>query len=392
MIDSRPASDGHERPRAAARAWADLHDVEIRDSGPSTGTEVVLAYFDCMAGEEMPNVRLHRVSGCKPPLLRHQAGTDPDVLAGSRTPPYRIPSVSRPARCRSCRTLPPSTRGGLRAMRRKATRRMLTHGNVYAAPLARPGGRSAPPAQLRAVAKSRYTQRGVWGRVGARVAPDWHGDGDLFERSLCRLLPPASMYHLTLGTPSIAQVTGRLLTVSDGDRSDRGELWRHPEFLAERVDPVGGNAEETGSQAGINRSEQHQQRGETRIDVPVRRRPPSIGTIRVALVRLGIAFEVGVLIRERNDQQRRLDVRGKPSLRLHRRTRGSPEEFNVCGAVKYQKSPTLGETSGGCSQTIVDYAVDNIRWNRPIRIVTANHAPVPNNVLKLHCGNVPESA
>ena len=144
MIDSRPASDGHERPRAAARAWADLHDVEIRDSGPSTGTEVVLAYFDCMAGEEMPNVRLHRVSGCKPPLLRHQAGTDPDVLAGSRTPPYRIPSVSRPARCRSCRTLPPSTRGGLRAMRRKATRRMLTHGNVYAAPLARPGGRSPP--------------------------------------------------------------------------------------------------------------------------------------------------------------------------------------------------------------------------------------------------------
>jgi hypothetical protein len=39
--------------------------------------------------------------------------------------------------------------------------------------------------------------------------------GDCFELSLCRLLPPASMYHLTLGTPSIAQVAGRLLTVPD---------------------------------------------------------------------------------------------------------------------------------------------------------------------------------
>jgi hypothetical protein len=100
----------------------------------------------------------------------------------------------------------------------------------------------------------------------------------------------------------------------------------------------------------------------------------------VALVRLGIALEVGVLVRQRNDQQRRLDVRGEPSFRLLGGTRGGPEELDVGGVVEYQKAPTLGETGGGRSQAIVDYAVDDIRGNGPIRIVTAHHAAAPDNV------------
>jgi len=55
-----------------------------------------------------------------------------------------------------------------------------------------------------------------------------------------------------------------------------GVNWGHPERFAEGVDPVDRDAEEAGTQAGIDRGQEHQQRREPGVDVPVGGRPPSI--------------------------------------------------------------------------------------------------------------------
>ena len=59
--------------------------------------------------------------------------------------------------------------------------------------------------------------------------------------------------------------------------------------------------------------------GHAGVDVPVRHRPAGLVAVGPALVRLGVAVEVGGLVRQRHDQQRRPAHAGQPAVRGRRR-------------------------------------------------------------------------
>ncbi len=71
-----------------------------------------------------------------------------------------------------------------------------------------------------------------------------------------RLAPAASVHGVGYRLAPTAQVARWLLAVANGDRPDRGELRRHPERLAEGIDPVHGDAEETSPQPSVYGSQQ----------------------------------------------------------------------------------------------------------------------------------------
>ena len=100
--------------------------------------------------------------------------------------------------------------------------------------------------------------------------------------------------------------------VAERDRADRVAIGRDAEGAAQRGRIA--HAEEQRTQAEVDRGQQQQHRGEGRVDVPVRDRPARLVAVSPALVRLGVARQVGGLVRQRHDDQRRA-VDARPAAR-----------------------------------------------------------------------------
>src|SRR3712207_7654947 len=83
------------------------------------------------------------------------------------------------------------------------------------------------------------------------------------------------------------------------------------------------------------------------VDVPVRHRPAGLLAVGPALVRLGVAVEVGVLARERDDQQGRAAHAGEPAVRRSEEHTSELQsrQYLVCRLLLEKKNSMLTYTS-----------------------------------------------
>ena len=173
--------------------------------------------------------------------------------------------------------------------------------------------------------------------------------------------------------------------VAHGDRADRRQLGWDAERFAQRGDLLGRDAEEQRPQARVDGGQQDQHRGHARVDVPVRRRPVRFGPVRPAFIRFGVALQVGGLVRQAHDQQRRLEqVLPAECIGVGRADR-VPVRLRLLGAFEHQKRPALAEARGRRALRVAQDALDDVGRQWP-RLEAAHHAPLAHDVLKLHPG------
>src|SRR4051794_14096416 len=208
--------------------------------------------------------------------------------------------------------------------------------------------------------------------------------------------PPAAVHDLVDPPPAAPQRRRPPVLrprVADGDAADRHVLRRHPERLPEGRDPVGLDPEEARRQALVDGGEQHQQRGHPGVDVPVRHRPAGLVAVGGPLVRLGVAVEVGLLVRQRDDQQRRPAHPPEPVVPgrgLLRGGRGLPEQVPLLRRLQHQERPALAEAGRGCPDGVLEQPLADLGRDRPVGVVVADHVPLADHVAELHGPTLPQ--
>src|SRR3569833_1910456 len=175
--------------------------------------------------------------------------------------------------------------------------------------------------------------------------------------------------------------------VADGDAADGRVLLRHPEGLVEgrvlrRLD-----AEEAGPQPLVDRGQQHQQGGHAGVDVPVRHGPACLVLVDGALVRLGVAVQVGLLVRQRDDQQRRPAHALQPAA--HRLLvlgggAGRPEPRPLLGRLEDQERPALAEAGRRRADRVLEQPLAHLGGHGAVGVVVADHVPHPDDVSEFH--------
>jgi nucleotide-binding universal stress UspA family protein len=192
--------------------------------------------------------------------------------------------------------------------------------------------------------------------------------------------------------PAAGQRRRRLVRrrVADGDGPDRRVGLRHAERLPERRDPRREDPEEQGAEAGVDGRQQHQQRCHPRVDVPVRDGPERLPLVDHALVRLGVAVEVRLLVGERDDHQGRFE-QPRPAERgagLGVGEGGAPEAGRLLGAIEHEEGPTLAEAGRRRVEGVVEDAVDHVGRDAPAGLEVADHAAAADDILELHARSV----
>jgi hypothetical protein len=143
-----------------------------------------------------------------------------------------------------------------------------------------------------------------------------------------------------------------------------------------------GMPKETRAEPGIHGGQQHQQRREPGVDVPVGGGPPGIGPVGKARVRLGIAIEVGVLVRMPDDEQRGVHVGGEPVLGMIGRADRFAEPGHVGGGVEHQETPPLREARRRRPQAVAHDPVKYLGGHWPAHVIAADHTPPSDNVVE----------
>ncbi len=200
------------------------------------------------------------------------------------------------------------------------------------------------------------------------------------------LASPASAVHDALRRPVAAAQRRRgaivTLRMAERDCADRRDVIRHAEGGAET--PMVGDAEEQRAETRIDRTEEDEHRGHRGVDVPVRHRPALLVHVGPALVRLGVAVQVHLLLREADDDRWRAEEvrpaeRGAPLRRPAR----VPEPRGLLGALEDEERPTLAEAGRGRALRVGQDLIEDRLCYRPV-LEAADHAALADDVLEFH--------
>src|SRR5438477_5572333 len=170
--------------------------------------------------------------------------------------------------------------------------------------------------------------------------------------------------------------------VPDGDRPDRGELRWNDERLAERSlveDP-----EEHRPEARVDRGLEDEQRGHPGVDIPVRRWPALLVLVRPAFVRQAVPRQVLALVRQADDERRRVEHPRPPELLSpFRGHRGVPVPLGLVLTAEDEERPALAEAGGRGALGVRDDPVEDFLIDRPV-LERAHHPPLADDVLEFH--------
>ncbi len=134
----------------------------------------------------------------------------------------------------------------------------------------------------------------------------------------------------------------------------------------------------------IHRSQQHRECRHPGVDMPVRCRPTRLVPMGPPLVRLGVAVQVGVLVRHGDHYQRRVLYRRSP---FGANWCKPPEPLAVGFRSEHEKRPPLCISGRRRTQRRAHHALDDIPLQRLSRVVP-DHSSLPQYLRKLHCCRV----
>ena len=186
--------------------------------------------------------------------------------------------------------------------------------------------------------------------------------------------------------PATAASDGRRLVgrgPADGERADRRVRVGHAEGGAERVGRR--RCRRTARPARVDRGEQHEQRREAGVDVPVGHGPAPLVAVGPALVGLGVAVEVRLLVRDSGTTSS--GARNSP---CHRKPRAASSANvaaqNRAGLVPPSSTrnaqPWLNPADGARCALARMRSTTSAR-HRPV-VEVAHHPPPPHDVVELH--------
>src|SRR5215472_4327228 len=172
--------------------------------------------------------------------------------------------------------------------------------------------------------------------------------------------------------------------------ADRQVAAGDAELLPETRDQARRYAEEQRADALVDSGEQHQQRDEAGVDVPVRHRPARLVPICPALILPGVPVEVDVLAGQRHNDQRRvadrvMRVRVITVIRIGRQQ--LPERAELAGLVENEKCVSLTEPRRRGAVRGSQHALRHA-WVRRIAGECAHHTPLLNHLAKFHVVSV----
>ena|SRR2546425_5154646 len=96
------------------------------------------------------------------------------------------------------------------------------------------------------------------------------------------------------------------IRISDGNYADRDKMIWNPELFSQKVGPK--STGKVRRQSFVNRGQQHEEGGASRIEIPVRYWPVDLCPILPDLIRLMVSFVVELLAHARNDKYRRIST------------------------------------------------------------------------------------
>ena len=200
-------------------------------------------------------------------------------------------------------------------------------------------GRARPGCAADRRAATRRTGRS-WGggprpaRLGAPNRPAWTTSGQL---------PP---WPAGGGTRAWRRRRGGPAQGDDAD--DAAVVGGSPNASWTSSWPSGGTPKNRPPRPSSTAVEQHQQRRHAGVDVPVRHRPAGLVPVGPALVRLGVAVEVGRLVGAAQHQHRRCCMPASQRVRLVVGVGGRrPEALALRRLAEHDEVPALAEAGAG---------------------------------------------
>ena len=180
---------------------------------------------------------------------------------------------------------------------------------------------------------------------------------------------------------------------AQGDDADDAAVVGDRERLVDVLVALRRHAEEQATQALVDRGQQHQQRRHAGVDVPVRHRPAGLVHVGPALVRLGVAAQVGPLVGAAQHQHRGAAHALQPGVRLVVGVGGRrPERRALRRLAEHDEVPALAEAGAGRPGGVAQDRLQALGRDQVVGVVAAHHPAGSDDVGELHGPHSPTGA